>query len=623
MQNWKQAVLGGIALVVVIVSIIHAVRLLEKYNVQEDSPTVFVPGTEDDDPTLNGGKTGADMTGPALFAGGLEEEEKPEPAAGDPGPDVLNGPATMFTVKVLVTGLGGPGGLAVHPSHSNLIYIAEEDANRILVYDEQDQTRTVVIDQSTPIYRRRSQDIKATDFLSMPEGICFGPKGALYVVEDRTGGRLIRFPLENAEHVKAGYVIPLPGSWTEYAWEDVDVGANGEILIAGSTAQNVAGKDFLDLFVGTILYKDRNDNWWIPYERRLASFSSIEFSKSGNQAVFTGEISGEVGWIDLTTHRRLGGNSEHTARGVEGLCILPDGSLLLGLEEGTVQHLDPAVDTIYNVVENLPAVEYITWDPANQRALVSDDKSGSLLALIPNQPIDSSQDKMLFATYQSILSQLHIPKECPPYLAAVLKLGGLDYDAKEKPELSFREFTARVPMVAASAHVTPVPLHNFSRDPIEHLEFVVFEPNRIGYSDKGVELSLAGFYVRTQSGKETKSSTKEMAVRRLDFATQEVIPEGIADFVVPHASSVTVSTSGAAAINFTGMGETPDFSVIINPQQPEKSYMAVFYENGTRDHYTLSLPNADSVMHNWVVAYSNDITEQWQSLQGPPTASGL
>ena len=82
---------------------------------------------------------------------------------------------------------------------------------------------------------------------------------------------------------------------------------------------------------------------------------------------------------------------------------------------------------------------------------------------------------MNFATYRSILSQLHIPEECPPYLAEVLKLGGLDYTAAADPDLSFREFTTRVPMVAADAYATPVPLQNFAKDPIEHLQFVVLE----------------------------------------------------------------------------------------------------------------------------------------------------
>jgi hypothetical protein len=615
MERWKQIVVGIATLAGVTLLVIFATIFSQKF--EEDNASAFVPKKAD---VLEGSHLdGGDLPGQGLLADKSAKEDEPEPPPVESELALPMASDTAFRIEVLVTGLGSPGGIAVHPTHSNLIFIAEEDNNRIIVYDEHDQTSTVVIDRSTPIYRNRSQDVIATDLLGMPEGICFGPSGDLFVVEDRTGGRLIRFPLTEPRHAASGYVIPLPGAWGDYAWEDVDVGVNGEILLAGSTAQNVATKDFLDLYVGTILYKDMNDNWWIPYERRLASFSSIEFSKSGNQAIFTGEISGEIGWIDLSTRRRLGGNSEHTARGAEGLCVMPDGSLLVGMEEGTILHLDPSVDKIHNVIENLPATEYLTWDSANQRALVSDDKSGSLLALWPIKPIDHTQDKMLFATYQSILSQLHIPKECPPYLAEVLKLGGLDYHADTKPDLGFREFTSRVPMVAAKAQVKPVPLHNFARDPIEHLEFVVFEPNNIGYSKTGVTLSLAGFYVRTQSGKEIKSTTKEMAVRRLDMNTQEVIPQGLADFVVPHASSVTVSSSGAAAINFTGMGATPDFSVIINPQQPEKSYMAVFYENGTRDHYKLSLPDQESVMHNWIVAYSNDITEQWQSLQGRPT----
>ena len=541
------------------------------------------------------------------------------PPETEPEPEIEQEAGSMFSIRVLKTGLANPGGLAVHPEETNLIYIAEEDTDRVVVYDELLDTLTPAIDVSTPVYEDANESLRSSQGLRMPEGMCFGPDGYLYVAEDISGGRLIKFKLEpGSRRVVSGYVISLPGNWSAYSWEDVAVGRGGEILLAGSTAQDLGGGDFLDIFVGTLVYKDRNDNWWIPYERKFASFSSVEFSKSGTQAIITGELSGEISWISLTSRRRSGGNSEHTVRGAEGFCVMPDGGLLIGMEEGIVKLFDPARDAIKPVLSNLPAVEYVTWDRRGNRALVSDDKSGSIIELTPLVEFDESEDKMNFATYRSILSQMHIPRDCPPYLAEVLKLGGLDYTSIEQPDVSFREFTARVPMVAADAVATPVPLHNFAKDPIAKIQFVVFEPNSIAYTDDGVTLSLAGFYAETREGSVIKSSTKEMAVRRLEVDTKNIIPEGLDDFVVPHASSVTVSSIGAAAISFNGLGETPDYSIVINPVDPEKSYLAVFYEDGRRDHYTLSLPDIEAVARSWVVAYSNDVNDEWQSLSAQP-----
>jgi hypothetical protein len=621
MSNGKN-ILGRIVVILCLIGLVGGgYYLLENYDVAEEETArkeVDDPKPSDPlEPDNEAEKKTSASTGVKTGVNQLPEFPEPPP---EEKPDIDEGGEGLFKVRVIKTGLRNPGGLAVHPTDTNLLYIAEEDTDRLLVYREALDRLDAVVDSSTPIYESAEQTVRSSQGLTMPEGMAFGPDGYLYVVEDTPGGRLIKFELEEGgERIRSGYVIQLPGDWKEYAWEDVAVGVNGELLLAGSTAQNAGGGDFLDIFVGTIIYKDRNDNWWIPYERKFASFSSVEFSKSGTQAIITGELSGEVSWIDLTTRRRLGGNSEHTARGAEGMCVLPDGSLLIGLEEGVVNVLDPSVDKMKTVLSKLPAVEYLTWDKAGYRALVSDDKSGSIIELTPTRKFDDAVDKMNFATYRSILSQLHIPEDCPPYLAEVLKLGGLDYTEEDKPDISFREFTARVPMVAADAYAKPVPLHNFAKDPIERLQFVVFEPNQITYTDEGVTLSLAGFYARTQSGTEIKSSTKEMAVRRLDVDTQNVIPEGITDFVVPHASSVTVSSTGVAAISFNGLGETADFSIVINPLEPEKSYLAVFHENGERDHYTLTLPDINAISRSWIVAYSNDVNDEWQALkQGRP-----
>ena len=62
-----------------------------------------------------------------------------------------------------------------------------------------------------------------------------------------------------------GIVVPLPLENSTIAWESVDVGPLGELLLAGSTAESFSSqKNQEGLFNGTLLYRDVDENWWMP-----------------------------------------------------------------------------------------------------------------------------------------------------------------------------------------------------------------------------------------------------------------------------------------------------------------------------------------------------------------------
>ncbi|MFH0880043.1 MAG: hypothetical protein V2A34_10055 [Lentisphaerota bacterium] len=452
-----------------------------------------------------------------------------------------------------------------------------------------------------------------------PEGMAFSQQGDLYVVEDVPGGRLIKYTFDDKERCKEGEVVPVPGSWEKFAWEGVDIGKDGEILMAGSDVEAVmANPDSPGLFSGAILFRDAKGDWWIPYQRVFSSFSGVCFSKSGKQAIYICEITGEVGWLDLKGHQPIGGNSTMIAKSPEGVCSMPNGLILVAQEGGSVVCLDPSTDQRETVVTGLGQIESIIWDREGKMALVTGDGTGRLYALTPDPGYPEQGDMLDFAAYHPVYSPQFVPEKCPAYLADVLSMGGMNVDRVGFTNVSLKEFTARVPLVAADARAIPVPGAPMEQDPIVRVQFVVFFPNKLMVSEKGVSLSLSAFAARTKSGKMIRTSVMKTVSQAADFETGQVDPLGASSLEIPQPSAVAVSSLGTATLHFVGMGKMPDYAINLNPRDPSESHMVVFARNGDSYHYKLELPTGNALEDKWIIAYSGVAPEEWGRLSVAP-----
>jgi hypothetical protein len=517
-----------------------------------------------------------------------------------------------YSVKSMVEDLNAPDGIAVHPTTGD-IYVSEEEMTRIVKIKE--GAIRVVIDNATPIYQLSEGKRHRTDPLRNPEGISFGPNGDLYVVEDTPGGRLIKFSFKGDGVCKDGEVIHVPGAWQNYAWEGVDVSKNGEILLAGSDVESLSRQsDCPSLFSGAIVFRDLEGKWWVPYQRVFSSFSNVRFSKSGKQAVYTCEITGEIGWLDLETRQPIGGNSSIVAKSPEGICCLPNGAILFTEERGNVIYLDPSSDKREMVASGLKSIESVTWDDRGGLALVTEDGGGRLMALIPADPIPRHRDLLEFAPYHPIYSPKYIPDKCPAYLADVLVLGGVSDDRSGMTNISLREFTSRVPLIAADAKATPVVGLPQEADPIERVQFVVFNPNGLLVTEKGPQLSLAAFAAVKKSGEVIHTTVMNTKAQVADPVMGTVDPAGESAMAVPQPSAISVSSLGMATLHFLGMGKTPDYAISIDPRNPADSYMVVFGYDGSRFQYKLDLPDRDEESDRWIVAYSGVSPTEWLRL---------
>ena len=546
-----------------------------------------------------------------------------EPARGllilPPGPGAgpyAERPLVEFSVaeqQVLAEGLQGPDGLAVHPQ-SGEIYFSEEDAARVWVLRDGRPVR--VVDRDTPLYRLRDGRRTADPVMPLrnPEGLAFSPAGELYVVEDYPGGRLIRYPARPDGRYPEGEVIDIPGDWRAYAWEGVAVGPGNDLLMAGSDVEYALGGGGAKPFMGAILYRDSVGQWWVPYRRPFASFSSVQFTRGGRQAVYTCEVSGEVGWLDLQGRRPIGGCSSAAVKSPEGIAVLPDGRLVVALETGALVVVDPAMDRHSTVADGFGSLESVQWDAFSGRLVLTEQSRGRLLSLKARPDFRPEENRMDMAVYHPLFNPRHVPETCPPYLARILAFGGLDYTRPGLPPISFRDFTQRVPMIAADARALPVEGQEAVEDPIERVQFVVFKPNQMVVSETGPQPALALFATRARSGRVTATSLLRAETMGISLDRPKTERIGTAALAVPMPAGVGVSSLGVAHINFMGLGKTPDYSVVLNPGQPFDSYLVVYETGGRRVHYKLEFSEEGRGLDSWVVAFTESRPDEWMAL---------
>jgi len=515
-----------------------------------------------------------------------------------------------FRLEQVVEGLKSPDGLALHPKSGEL-YISEENVSRISVIRDGLQ---VVINQETPIYVLREGKKKKVSPLSTPEGIDFDDEGNLYVVEDKPGGRLIRFRSYSGRYIE-GIVVPMPGDWRQFAWESVTLGEHNTILMAGSDIESIGSNNELNPYTGIILYRDEEGSWWVPYERLFASFSEVCFSKSGKHALYTEEVMGGIGWIDLTTRQVLGGYSTITAKSPEGICVLPDGTFLIAQENGSVLKMDPGTDEYEEVIDGLGAIESIIWDPGSQRALITADGAGKVYALWPDRAVATHADAMKYAPFYPTYTPRHVPRDCPEYLANVLALAGLDYKRSIRPPVSFRDFTSKVPLVAADAMAVPVLNSQEIDNPIKRVQFVIFNPNQLAMDTDGTaSLPLAAFAACKNDGEIIKTSMMQVESYFSSFESAKFEPIDFARIAVPQAGPVAVSSLGIATVHLLGLGQGDDYSLVLNPRYRDDSYMVVYKPDGTRIHYRLVNPDSDAGGDLWVIALADKGADTWSLL---------
>lgn len=526
--------------------------------------------------------------------------------------------APTWKEKSLATGLKSPDGLALDEATGD-IYVTEEDKGRVVVVHP-DGSVNVLVDPETPIYRRDGPGLPLrVEALSSPEGLVVH-NDTLYVVEDKAGGRLITFALHPGDQHKpvTGEVVPLPPDTSGYAWESVDVGRGGEILMAGSGLEGALQQGGIASYFGALLLRDTAGTWWMPLRTFMGGYSSARFAPDMKTAVFTSETLGEVGCLDLTSYETRLTFGNGSVDSPENVSMLPDGSALVASEGGTLYRYQPSSGSLSPFHDLQTGVESVLWDERGHRLLATCDGTGQLVSVEPSlAPFHSALEWAQPVTFASGGITVPVPETCPDYLDGVLRMGG--YDAR-RSKTSFREFARRVSLFAVDAVATPVDCPSHPERPFNRVQFMVMYPDFFGLEVGALFGPASGFVAVNTSNEIIRTRLMPRETVAVDTWSVEFNPLGKQKVAIPAPLGCHLSPQGVASIHFIGAGETPDFHIVINTRNPDNSYMMVSQLGKTGDIYALSLPQGKQAGH-WVAAMPRDEPEMWRPLAANTVAS--
>ena len=523
-----------------------------------------------------------------------------------------------MTSAVLADGLQGPDGCAISP-YSGSIYFSEEEAARIVRLDPDGQSR-VLIDAGTPIYESEGGRMVRGQPLRSPEGIALDRAGRLYVVEDIPDGRLIRFDMPAFAHLGSiiGESIPLPAPAPGYAWESIALGPRDELLLAGSNMEAFfSDRSIAYMFTGALLYRDANQQWWMPLHRPLDSFSGACFDSDGNNAFFISESMGYLGCIDLQTNVVRTWFTEQWMDSPEGVTCLPDGTAIVASENGTLWRVDP-LDCRTSVFHEFDQdIESVVWDGARNRFLVVADGAGMLLSLddVNFGAHLKVQGKVIF---EETTHEIQIPEVCPDYLASLLELCQFDVARPEQP-ISFRQFVRNVKLFAMDADAELLPSSDPVADPLDKVQFVIFTPQLFGVDMGELMGPTSGFVARHDSGALDRTRLYPRNMMSFDMWEGKFTVFQRQKIPLPYPCATRLTPEGIVSVSFMGFGEAPDYHVIINMKDPSQAYMVAMHLDGTYQEYRLRIPDGKTVEH-WIVGIESEGVDMWTRMNADPAS---
>lgn len=518
-------------------------------------------------------------------------------------------PVPTFRMRTIATGLAGPGGLALDVRNGN-IFVAEKEGHRISLITPKGRVRTV-IDLDTPMYlpggdRRRLAPIRS------PEGLAMDRNGKLYITEDRPNGRILSVPISEAGKVDGPVeLFHIPGHATNFQWEAIAVRDGGDIVIAGSTVERGVTAGLLAQ--GAIVFRDRDERWWVPFTRPMSAPSAVAFSRTGAFVVYADEISGTLAWLDVQARYLREGASQKSFHSPEGVCLLPDGRIVVAEEHGRLSIVDPETDAVEVIADGLGMIESVVWDPFEERLLVTADGRGAVLEFRPESPISPMVDRMRRAPCYSEGALLHVPSAPPAFLSPLLDIGGLG-ELSANLGLAFEELTRRIPILAADARAVPADMFEELEDPIEFVRFLALDPNRLKFDEPGFDFALSVVVLRTRSGQIFKTKMERTVILTGNLWLGEFKNHGEFDIPIPFAYTAHPSPRGHAVIHFTGLGRSPDISISLNPARTDESYMLVTYPEGRMEHYRLLFTVSENGEPNAVVSLPPRRQQFWQNI---------
>lgn len=517
------------------------------------------------------------------------------PAWASPSVDTADA-VPEFDLRVFAEGLQSPDGLAFHPTSGEL-YVSEETAGRISVIRNGRAVPVIgpdiTVHDDLPSWLvtpdRTKQDWLAGR-LNSPEGLAFAPDGGLYVVEDTPRGRILQFHADAAGAYRTATVVAVPDLGEPIAWESVCFARDGRMFLAGSSHEAGSG-----LGSSCVLSRDAAGTWWLVDAGVLASFSSVTMSTEEDVLIVGDESVGGLTWWDALRQRELQ-TFERDLGAIEGLCNLPDGSLVVAQEStvrkdasppgGRLVRVNPATGALATIAEGLGTVESVVCDPRSGRLYVSEDSTGRILCLTPRTAFGPRNTLLQVARRGGEAQRGLPPRQAPDFLKQFMKRVGVDLvdsgaspiggtDADQAPHsLTLEDLGRHIPLVAGRVRVDEMP---GVADPITEVNFINLFPNQVTRFDNRPVPSICLFAARHRSGRVQRSqSIAGLHARKLgpDGSTETLSSEALLMLPLTTCSAVENDNGVTVVMSFLGLNRFEDSFLTLNYGRRNEAFFA-------------------------------------------------
>ncbi len=495
-----------------------------------------------------------------------------------------------FKLSVYASGLTQPDGLAFHPVSGEL-YVSEETAGRVSVirqghavpviegkFQLGDTVPAEWLDEDHP------SEHWLNNTLASPEGIAFGPDNSLYVVEDSTRGRVLKFTPDATGRYPAASVLPLPRLGEPYAWESLCFSRNGSLFLAGSSYEVNRGWGY-----SCVLACDATQQWWMVDYGPLASFSAVTLMEEDQIMVAGDESVGSLTWWDLKRQQEIQ-TQTHSLGTIEGICPLPDGSLAVAIEAsgqgGRVVRIDPVTGRQTILAEGLGTLESVVCEKSSGRLFITEDSTGRILCLTPASPIPEDRTGLQLARRSSEARRGLPPGKTPQFLRQFMKQVGVDLvdaDALNQPagettetrtQMTLEELGKRIPLVAGRVSVEPMP---DVADPVTEVNFLSLHPNQITDLNGQPTPPICLYAAKRRSGHVDRSQTLGGIVMRKYNTHSGWEKEGeAAQLLLPlNTCSTSENSNGVTVVmTFLGLDQFEDSFLTINYGHSNHAFFA-------------------------------------------------
>ncbi len=528
--------------------------------------------------------------------------------------------AEVLSTEVIAAGLHGPAGMATDPKTDRL-FVAERMGNRVSVVARTKSAPVLegefIIHDEFPAWALPAESDPARwqePRLREPADLCFDEEGHLFIAEAAAAGRILKFdPLYDG--LLYARILGTPWMDHHHGYTGVTIDRKGRLFAVSHRARHPRAMPF-----GAVLMRDAEAEWRLIDFGPTAHFSNPALGKDGTVLVVAEENRQDVAWYD--TFREMEMRGVEGLPGVEHVAVLPDGVTVASIErsDGTwsVVEADPLNRTLIEWVGGLGRIGGLHAHPRRGDVYVSLYEEGKILRVKRLHKTARNRPDILDQLAQDFEMERTLPpRQWPKFFRDFITRLGVIQPANPAPasgggggggfgagdtgagrSMTLQEFSTAIPVVAARLRARLLSPAELEPDPIEEINFVIFNPGRSTVTKGTIAPSISLFRAERQSGRVTRTRflPNEAGTPITEDMDWSSLPDVLVSFPSGYYAKPSPQTDPALVrAYFLGMGLGSDYWLDIHRTNPEESMMVVEKADGTKLEYFLEPYDEDAL----------------------------